>query len=103
MHTREEGSSNEGDLVHDKEDDGTPLLFKAPCSVTLDFFLPGARARNTEARAAGLGSEANVEGSDARVSRELDGGVDVRLLKKQANMLYDAPERPRFATARRAT
>ena len=103
MHTREEGSSNEGDLVHDKEDDGTPLLFKAPCSVAFDFFLPGARARDTEARAAGLGSEANVEGSDARVSRELDGGVDVLLLKKESNMLDDGLERPRFATARRAT
>ena len=103
MHTREEGSSNEGDLVHDKEDDGTPLLFKAPCSVTLDFFIPGARVTDIEARAAGLGSEANVEGSDARVSRELDGGVDVLLLKKETNMLDDGPERPRFATARRAT
>ena len=103
MHTREKGSSNEGDLVHDKEDDGTPLLFKAPCSVAFDFFLPGARARDTEARAAGLGSEANVEGGDACVSRELDGGVDILLLKKETDMLDDGLERLRFAAARRAT
>ena len=103
MHTREEGSSNEGDLVHDKEDDGAPLPFKAPCSVAFDFFLPGPGARDTEARAAGLGSEANVEGSDARVSRELDGGVYVLLLKKETNMLDSALERLRFATASRAT
>ena len=103
MHTREEGSSNEGDLVHDKEDDGTPLLFKAPSGVAFDFFLPGARARDTEARAAGLGSEANVEGSDASVGRELDSGVDVLLLKKETNMLDDGLERLRFATPRRAT
>ena len=45
----------------------------------------------------------NVEGSDARVSRELDGGVYVLLLKKETNMLDDGLERPRFATARRAT
>ena len=102
MHTREEGSSNEGDLVHDKEDDGTPLLFKAPCSVAFGFFLPGARS-DTEARAARLSSEANVEGSDARVSRELDSGVDVLLLKKETNMLDDGLECLRFATARRAT
>ena len=89
MHTREERSANEGDLVHDKEDDGTPLLFKAPCSITFDFFLPVARARDTEARAAGLGSEANVEGSDACVSRELDGGVDAVFLEEEANMLND--------------
>ena len=101
MHSRKERSSNEGNLVHDKEDDGTPLLFKAPCSVACDFFLPCTS--DTEARAAGLGSEANIEGSNASVGRELDSGVDVLLLTKETNMLDDGLERLRFATARRAT
>ena len=103
MHTREECGSNEGNLVRDEEDDGTPLLFQASRSIAFDIFLPGTRARDIETRAAGLRSEANVESSDATVSRELDVGVDVFLLEKETNMLYDCPERLRFATARRAT
>ena len=103
MHTREEGSSDEGDLVHYEEDDRAPLLLEAPGGVGFELCLLGASARDTEAGAAGLGSEANVESSDARVSRDFDGGVDVLLLKQETNMLDDGLECRRLATARRAT
>ena len=68
------------------EIDDNPLLqSEAPCSVTLDLFIPGARVTDTEARAAGLGSEANVEGSDARVtSSTFSGSSSLPLLIPRA-------------------
>ena len=102
MHACEKSATNERDLIDDQQHDALTLLLQSSESFTCELVLPWGIREAAEARARSLGSEANVEGSNARVCGEPDSGINVLPLKQQTHMLHYGLQRRGFAAASRA-
>ena len=82
MHPREEGTAYEGDFVNFEKLYVGPLVLQLPRGLARQLGLPCRAREDLEARHRGLGPEADVESGHSRISRELDGGRGVLLLKE---------------------
>ena len=103
MHAVEEGSSNEGDLVDDQEDDVSPLLLEGTELLTFQLLLERGVRENAEGSTCGFGSEPDVEGGDASVRSQLHGCFDAFLLEEEPQMLQDSPQGGGLPRTSRAT
>ena len=84
VHAVEEGSSNEGHLVDDQEDDVFPLFLEGTELLALQLLLESGVRENAEGRTCGFGTEPDVEGGDASVRSELHGCFDTFLLEEES-------------------